>query len=267
MTSRIASELPASELLGRMTLHQPYLSGPVTVSVVVPVRNEAGNILPLIEEIRAALAGEECEIIYVDDGSTDETPTLLSQARHLYPELRILRHRDSCGQSAAIRTGILAAQGSIIATLDGDGQNDPADLPKLLAAYRDPQGPPSRRMVSGHRVKRQDTEIRRISSRVANGIRRKLLGDDTPDTGCGLKVFAREAFLRLPYFDHMHRFLPALIQREGFSVAVVPVNHRPRLRGTSKYGIGNRLWVSIVDLFGVIWLQRRMRRPNVSVED
>jgi dolichol-phosphate mannosyltransferase len=265
--SHTASELPSSEHVGRMTPTQARLDGLETVSVVVPVRNEADNILPLIEEIRAALVGEDYEIIYVDDGSTDSTPAVLAKGRARYPELRSLRHSESCGQSAAIRTGVLAASGSIIATLDGDGQNDPADLPKLLAVYRDPQASPNQRMIAGNRVKRQDTQIRRTSSRVANAIRRGLLADDTPDTGCGLKVFSRDAFLRLPYFDHMHRFLPALIQREGFAVAVAPVNHRPRLRGTSKYGIGNRLWVSIVDLFGVMWLQRRMRRPDIVVED
>ena len=267
MTSPSAIDSPVPELPGRRVPADRRLGGAASISVVVPVRNESDNIMPLIEEIRAALAGEAYEILYVDDGSTDATLAALRQAKSLYPELRILRHESSCGQSAAIRTGIEAALGGIIATLDGDGQNDPADVPKLIAAYRDPAAPRHRRMIAGHRINRQDTEVRRLSSRVANGVRRKLLGDNTPDTGCGLKVFSRDAFLRLPYFDHMHRFLPALMQREGFSIAVVPVNHRPRVRGTSKYGIANRLWVSIVDLFGVMWLQRRMRRPVVSTEE
>lgn len=267
MISMTATKMPASAAPDSPSAPPQDSEGAINLSIVVPVRNEAGNILPLVEEIRAALADQRFEIVYVDDGSDDGTATALAEARALYPEFRSLRHARSCGQSAAIRTGILASRGTLIVTLDGDGQNDPADIPKLLAAYHDPGAPGGRRMVSGHRVSRQDTGSRRIASKLANAVRRQLLRDGTPDTGCGLKVFSREAFLRLPYFDHMHRFLPALIQREGFSVAVVPVNHRPRLRGRSKYGIAQRLWVSLFDILGVAWLQRRMRRPEITIED
>ena len=231
----------------------------------MPVKNEAGNIMPLIAEIRAALAGGPgFEIVYVDDGSTDETPGQLAAARLVAPELRVVTHRMSCGQSAALRTGVMNAKGTLIATLDGDGQNDPADLPRLIAEFLNPASAIELGMIAGQRVKRNDTLIRRWSSRIANKVRASMLKDDTPDTGCGLKLFAREAFLRLPYFDHMHRFLPALMKREGYVVGLEAVGHRPRLSGRSKYGINNRLWVGIVDLFGVYWLQRRMRRPVLA---
>jgi dolichol-phosphate mannosyltransferase len=180
-----------------------------------------------------------------------------------FPRLRVLRHGRSCGQSAALRSGIRAARGKWIATLDGDGQNDPADLPALLRAGRE-QGLGERWLIAGWRAKRQDSWLRKLSSKVANGVRRRLLRDATPDTGCGLKLFPRALFLELPYFDHMHRFLPALVLRAGGRVESVPVNHRPRHQGTSKYGVHNRLWVGIVDLFGVMWLQRRARLPEVS---
>jgi dolichol-phosphate mannosyltransferase len=238
------------------------LSAAPEVSVVVPVRNEEDNIASLIAEIRTALAGgPRYEIVYVDDGSTDGTPLRLAEVVVRVPELRVLTHAASCGQSAAVRTGVMAARGRAIATLDGDGQNDPADLPRLIAAFLNPASAAELGMVAGQRLKRRDSAVKRWSSRIANRVRAAMLGDDTPDTGCGLKVFAREAFLRLPYFDHMHRFLPALMRREGYVVGLEPVNHRPRLHGRSKYGINNRLWVGIVDLFGVYWLQRRMRRP------
>lgn len=235
------------------------------LSVVIPVRNEAENILPLLDEIHTALEGRgEFEVVYVDDGSTDETPRILAEAQGRYPRLRVLAHEESCGQSAAVVTGFRAARGEWIATLDGDGQNDPADIPKLLAA-RDGAGHPGNlQLVAGYRKKRQDTWLKRISSRVANGVRSRLLGDATPDTGCGLKLILRSAVLELPVFDHMHRFLPALIQRNGGRTISVEVNHRPRTRGTSNYGMFDRLWVGIVDLFGVMWLQRRLRRPRVS---
>jgi dolichol-phosphate mannosyltransferase len=237
---------------------------PVVVSVVVPVRNEVDNILPLLAEIHDALApGPAYEIIYVDDGSSDGTATRLREAAALTPALRILSHAASCGQSAALRTGVMAARGRVIATLDGDGQNDPADLPRLVAAFLNPASTAALGLIAGQRVRRRDSAVKRWSSRIANRVRSAMLGDDTPDTGCGLKVFAREAFLRLPYFDHMHRFLPALMRREGFVIGLEPVNHRPRIHGRSKYGINNRLWVGIVDLFGVYWLQQRMRRPTL----
>jgi dolichol-phosphate mannosyltransferase len=238
------------------------------LSVVIPVRNEAENILPLLAEIHAALEPRgEFEVIYVDDGSTDETPRVLAEAQGRYPRLRVLAHAASCGQSAALVTGFRAARGEWIATLDGDGQNDPADIPKLLQARDAAAGGGASQplqLVAGYRRKRRDTWLKRFSSRVANGVRSRLLGDATPDTGCGLKLILREAVLELPVFDHMHRFLPALVQRNGGRTISVEVNHRPRTRGRSNYGMFDRLWVGIVDLFGVMWLQRRSRRPRVS---
>ena len=234
------------------------------LSIVVPVRNEQDNILPLLEEIHAALENlAEFEVIYVDDGSTDATPALLAEAMQRYPRLRALAHRESCGQSTALMTGFRAARGEWIATLDGDGQNDPADIPRLLKV-RDGVQAANLQLVAGYRRKRQDNWLKRISSRVANGVRSRLLGDATPDTGCGLKLIQRAACMELPYFDHMHRFLPALIQRGGGATISVEVNHRPRTRGISNYGMFDRLWVGIVDLFGVMWLKRRSRRPAVS---
>ncbi|HEY6966726.1 MAG TPA: glycosyltransferase family 2 protein [Burkholderiales bacterium] len=233
------------------------------LSIVVPVRNEQDNILPLLEEIHAALPGQaDFEVIYVDDGSTDATPARLAEAMTRYPRLRVLAHRSSCGQSAALMTGFRAARGEWIATLDGDGQNDPADIPSLAAARAG--APANLQLVAGYRKTRRDTWLKRISSRVANGVRSRLLGDATPDTGCGLKLILRSACLELPYFDHMHRFLPALVQRNGGATVSVEVNHRPRSRGVSNYGLFDRLWVGIVDLCGVLWLKRRMRRPAVS---
>lgn len=235
------------------------------VSVVVPVKNEADNILPLVEEIHAALDGRaDFELIYVDDGSTDPTPQRLAEAGARFPRLRVLRHRRSCGQSTALATAVRAARHPWIATLDGDCQNDPADIPALLAAVSPGQRTPGLELVAGWRNKRHDSGLRRLSSRIANGVRAAALGDRTPDTGCGLKVFARDTFLRLPFFDHLHRFLPALFLREGAQVVSVPVNHRPRTQGRSKYGVHNRLWVGIVDLLGVMWLQRRMTHPEVE---
>jgi dolichol-phosphate mannosyltransferase len=233
----------------------------VQLSVVVPVRNEAENILPLVEEIHAALKDRlEFEVVYVDDGSSDATPARLAEALARFPRLRVLAHAKSCGQSAALMTGVRAARGEWIATLDGDGQNDPADIPKLLA-MRD--GSANVSLVSGYRKKRQDSAVKRLASRIANGVRSSLLGDATPDTGCGLKLIRRATWLELPFFDHMHRFLPALVQRAGGATLMVEVNHRPRTRGRSNYGVLDRLWVGIVDLFGVLWLKRRAARPEV----
>ena len=238
---------------------------PVQLSIVVPVRNEAENILPLLAEIHAALENQgEFEVVYVDDGSGDATPQRLAEAMQRYPRLRVLAHRVSCGQSAALMTGIRAARGEWIATLDGDGQNDPADIPKLLAA-RDAVGQPANlQLVAGYRKTRRDSRIKRISSRIANGVRSRMLGDATPDTGCGLKLIARRTCLELPFFDHMHRFLPALVQRNGGATLSVEVSHRPRTRGRSNYGLFDRLWVGIADLLGVMWLKRRARRPEAS---
>ena len=234
------------------------------LSVVIPVKNEADNIAPLVAEIHTALDGLLAyEIVYVDDGSEDATAAEILRLAGPAAPLRLLRHAHSCGQSAAIRTGVKAAEGVWIATLDGDGQNDPADLPRLWRLMRESTGGNAMLLIAGHRQKRQDSWTRRYASRIANGVRRRLLRDDTPDTGCGLKLFPRALYLDLPYFDHMHRFLPALVLREGGTVRSVPVNHRPRRRGVSKYGVLDRLWVGIVDLCGVVWLRRRMARPDL----
>jgi len=238
------------------------------LSVVVPARDEAPNIVPLVGEIRRALEGRfDYEIICVDDGSEDRLPDALRAARAAAGvRLRVLRHERSCGQSTAVWNGVQAAGGELIATLDGDGQNDPADIPRLVTALLLNE-PEDVRLVIGHRTRRNDSVVRLLSSRIANGVRGSLLGDQTPDTGCGLKVFRREVFLALPYFDHMHRFLPALIRRQGGRVLSVPVNHRSRTCGRSKYGIQNRLWAGIVDLIGVAWLLRRERRPAAVLEE
>jgi dolichol-phosphate mannosyltransferase len=233
------------------------------LSVVVPVHNEAENITPLIQEIEAALTNYvNFEIVYINDGSKDETAKLLAEARVHHPNLRVITHAQSCGQSTALRTGIKAAKGDWVATLDGDGQNDPADIKKMIAALENGVD-----LIGGNRRHaRRDSWIKRISSIIANTVRSKLLNDSTPDTGCGLKLFKREVFLDLPYFDHMHRFLPALIQRRGGRVISVPVNHRAREHGVSKYGTIDRLLVGIVDLVGVLWLLRRSKRPVVTEE-
>jgi len=229
------------------------------LSVVVPVHNERDNIVPLLSEIAAALRGRcDFEIVYVDDCSRDDTLSVMTAAKTQFPELRILRHLSQSGQSTAVRTGVKAARGAWIATLDGDGQNDPADIPKLLA-MRD-ESPPAIKLFAGWRVNRQDSGSKRWASKWANAIRSRLLRDDTPDTGCGIKLFERAAFLDLPYFDHMHRYLPALMQRAGWQVRSVPVNHRPRGSGSSKYNNLNRALVGIADLRGVAWLIKRSKR-------
>ncbi len=236
------------------------------ISIVVPVYNEADNINSLIAEIVAAMSQAEAyEIIYVDDGSNDDTAAVLKQALQDIKALRVIRHRQSCGQSAAIHTGVKAASYPYIATLDGDGQNDPADIPHLyqvLMQQRKTSG--NLWMVAGWRNKRHDSAWRLFSSKLANAVRSSLLGDNTPDTGCGLKVFLRDEFLGLPYFDHMHRFLPALILRAGGQVISEPVNHRARAHGYSKYGTLDRLWVGISDILGVIWLQKRAKLPEAN---
>ena len=238
----------------------------IEVSVVVPVCNERENVLPLAREIAAALADRRHETIFVDDGSTDGTAEAVRAARaDGLPGVRLIRHAVRSGQSAAVATGVRAARAPWIATLDGDGQNDPADIPKLLETLRR-RGSSRLRLVMGNRTTRRDTPLRRLSSRVANGVRGGLLRDGTPDTGCGIKVFDRAVFMDMPRFDHMHRFMPALFQREGYEVVSVPVNHRERTRGKSKYGLHNRLWVGIVDLFGVMWLIRRSS-PRVRIEE
>jgi len=246
-----------------VTQPSPSSSRPETgetplLSVIVPVLNEADNIAPLIAEIEAALS-DVCafEILYIDDASTDRTPEILKELKATRPYLRVIRHARTSGQSAGLRNGVLAARGELIATLDGDGQNDPADIPKLLRKYRETATGEQPVMVTGHRVNRRDTASKRWASKYANKIRRLLLKDDNPDTGCSLKLYARETFLRFPYFDHMHRFLPALAKRENCAVHVVPVNHRHRQHGQSKYSNFGRALVGVPDLLGVAWLLRR----------
>ncbi len=251
-----------------MTSSNPIAPAPgLDVSVVIPVCNEQDNVLPLAREIHAALEGRyRYETIFVDDGSTDGTAEAVRAARRDgMPEIRLIRHSVRSGQSAAVATGVREARAPWIATLDGDGQNDPADIPNLLDAARTAASP-RLRLVMGNRTTRRDTWLRRLSSRVANGVRGGMLKDGTPDTGCGIKVFDRAVFMDMPRFNHMHRFMPALYQREGYEVVSVPVNHRERTRGKSKYGLHNRLWVGIVDLFGVMWLIRRAS-PRIRIEE
>ena len=234
-----------------------------TVSVVVPVRNEAANIAPLVAEIATALAGRRFEVVYVNDGSTDGTAAELKRLQALHPWLRQIRHAASCGQSAALRSGVRAARGTIVATLDGDGQNDPAFLPKLVDALE--AGAPRIGLVAGQRVGRKDTGFKKFQSRIANTVRGAILRDGTRDSGCGLKAFRRDVALALPYFDALHRFMPALVRREGYDIGYVDVVDRPRWHGASNYGMWDRLWVGILDLCGVWWLIRRRRRvPEAS---
>ncbi len=230
------------------------------ISVVVPVHDEAGAAVPLAREIAQAFAGRAFEMIFVDDASRDETRAELQAAMKDLPQLRLLAHTDNAGQSRAIRSGVLAARGSIIVTLDGDGQNPPADAPRLVDALL--AAPDTVAMVGGVRARRQDSQSKRRASVWANRIRRHLLGDDAADTGCGLKAFRREAFLRLPYFDHIHRYLPALMIREGFENRYLDVDHRHRETGRSKYTNWGRLKASLSDLVGVMWLKSRARQPG-----
>ncbi|MDD2049396.1 glycosyltransferase family 2 protein [Pseudomonas putida] len=240
----------------------------ISLSVLIPAKNEAANLPGLLKEIRSALQGEAYEIIVVDDGSTDGSLKLLGELmRGEMPELRLLEHKRSLGQSTSIYHAAQAARGTWLATLDGDGQNDPADIPGMLALARTRQeGDDAVQLIAGHRVNRKDTASKRWASRFANGLRRRLLKDATPDTGCGLKLIDRKAFLALPYFDHMHRYIPALIQRHNGRMLVHPVNHRHRQAGVSKYGNLDRALVGIVDLFGVWWLIRRTRL-NVTAQE
>jgi dolichol-phosphate mannosyltransferase len=236
------------------------------LSIVIPARNEAPNVAPLVAEIRAALDGvADYEIIYVDDGSSDDTAATV-RAAMAAGRVRLVRHARSCGQSAAVRSGVIAARAQWIATLDADGQNDPADVRKLWELAR--STPNSERLLlAGYRQKRRDTAVKRVSSRIANAVRAGMLKDRTPDTGCGLKLLKRDLYLALPFFDHNHRFLPALVLREGGSVQSVAVNHRPRQRGQSNYGTLDRLFVGIVDLFGVMWLQHRAKVPVLLADE
>lgn len=236
------------------------------VSVVVPVRNEAGNIALLVAEIAKALQGHWAfEIVYVNDGSTDGTDAELKRLMALHPFLRRVRHKQSCGQSSAVRTGVGASRGAIVATIDGDGQNDPAFIPAMLKALE--SGAPRVGLIAGQRVGRKSGGFKKLQSRIANGVRGFVLRDGTRDTGCGLKAFRREVFLNLPYFDGLHRFLPALVRRDGYDIGYVDVVDRPRASGVSNYGLWDRLWVGILDLAGVWWLIRRKKRVPELMED
>jgi dolichol-phosphate mannosyltransferase len=238
------------------------------LSVVVPVFNERDNVTPLINEIvtalrgHALLKGEAFEIVYVDDCSRDDTLDVLKALKTEVPELRVIKHISQSGQSTAVRSGVKQARGAWIATLDGDGQNDPADIPKLLAERE--KAAANVKLFAGWRVHRKDTGSKRWASKFANAIRSRMLQDATPDTGCGIKLFERDAFLDLPYFNHMHRYLPALMQRAGWKTISVPVNHRHRASGVSKYNNLNRALVGLRDLRGVAWLIARSKRTAVE---
>lgn len=249
-----------------MSDHSPAPGAPAPdVSIVVPVRNEQDNVAPLIAEIAKALDGRwDYEIVYVNDGSTDATAERLAAEMQVRKNLRQIKHAASSGQSAAVRTGVRAARGRIVATLDGDGQNNPAFLPELLTAIE--KGGERIGLAAGQRVGRQDTGFKKFQSRTANGIRNAILHDGTRDTGCGLKAFRRDVFLALPYFDGLHRFLPALVHREGFDIVYVDVIDRPRHSGVSNYGFFDRLWIGIMDLAGVWWLIRRKKSTPVATE-
>jgi dolichol-phosphate mannosyltransferase len=236
---------------------------PPDVSIVVPVKNEAGNIAPLIAEIAAAMRNRSFEIIYVNDGSSDNTQGELTALMATRPWLRQIKHASSCGQSAAVRTGAAFARAPVVVTLDGDGQNDPAFIPEMLDVLA--AGAPRVGLVAGQRVGRKSSGFKTLQSRIANAVRGAVLRDGTRDTGCGLKAFRRDLFMSLPYFDGLHRFLPALVGREGYDIGYVDVVDRPRRQGVSNYGMWDRLWVGILDLAGVWWLIRRKRRvPDVS---
>src|SRR6266436_1836947 len=233
------------------------------VSVVVPVRNEAGNVAPLVAEIAAALAGRAFEIVYVNDGSSDGTEAELIALMRERPYLRQIKHKVSCGQSSAVRSGVAAARARVCVTLDGDGQNDPKFLAPLIDALA--QGGARVGLAAGQRLGRKATGFKKFQSRIANGVRGAILRDGTRDSGCGLKVFRREAFLALPYLDALHRFLPALFRRDGYTIGYVDVIDRPRHSGKSNYGLWDRLWVGILDLAGVWWLIRRRKKvPQAS---
>jgi dolichol-phosphate mannosyltransferase len=232
---------------------------PLDISVVVPVHNESGAVETLVREIAAAMDGFAYEMIFVDDASKDDTHAKLVALKAQFPALRVLANRKNAGQSRAIMNGVLAARGPVIGTLDGDGQNDPADLPKMLVQLNRPDAPSALAFVGGRRLKRQDSQAKKVASRWANKIRQALLKDGSDDSGCGIKVVKRDVFLRLPYFDHMHRYMPALVQREGALAEFVEVHHRHRETGASKYTNLGRLWAALSDLGGVIWLRTRRR--------
>lgn len=244
----------------------PDLSQSIEFSVVVPVHDEAGNAAALAREIAAALDGRSYEMIFVDDASRDDTRAELAALKPEMPNLRLIGHRKNCGQSRAVRTGVQFARAAIVGTLDGDGQNDPADLPRLLAKLTRAEASTDLGMVAGKRAKRRDSWSKRMASRIANTVRKAALKDGADDSGSGIKVFKREAFLNLPYFDHMHRYMPALMLREGYAVEFLEVNHRPRGAGRSKYTNLGRLAANMSDLFGVMWLRSRARPPGGADE-
>jgi len=232
------------------------------VSIVVPVKDEGDNVAPLVEEIAAAMAERwSFEVVYVNDGSTDTTEIELKRLMAERRWLRQIKHANACGQSAAVRTGVAAARAPLVVTLDGDGQNDPSFIPALVRSLE--QASPRTGLIAGQRVGRRASRFKQFQSRIANGVRAAILEDGTRDTGCGLKAFRREVFLALPYFDGLHRFLPALVRRDGYDVGYVDVIDRPRRHGRSHYGMHDRLWIGILDLFGVWWLIRRRRRGRV----
>lgn len=235
-------------------------------SVCVPMHNESGNAAQLISEIAAALDGRAFEMVIVDDASTDDTRAVLAELKQDYPQLRVLSHRQNAGQSRALRSAIRAAKAPVVGTLDGDGQNDPADLPDLYRSLTRAEAPSDLQMVMGRRASRKDSAWKKFGSRFANNIRRRMLRDDCDDSGCGIKVMKRDAFLSLPYFDHMHRYMPALMNAEGYKVEFMDVNHRERGAGQSKYTNFGRLWAALSDLRGVMWLIRRRRNPGGADE-
>ncbi len=247
-----------------MLANLPPIHHDLEVSVVIPCKNERDNLSFLIDEVGNALEGRAFELIIVDDGSTDSTDQLLKEFAQTRPWLRHLRHEQSCGQSNAVRTGLLFAKGEFVATLDGDGQNDPAFFPQMIDALK--EAGTDHALAAGQRMKRTDGTIKMYSSRIANAIRQSMLKDDTRDSGCGLKVIRRQVFLNLPFFESWHRFLPALVVREGLKVVHIDVVDRGRSHGTSKYGIFDRLWVGIPDLFGVLWLRKRRKKIPMITE-
>jgi dolichol-phosphate mannosyltransferase len=257
--------MPDHILSGAEVALAPVAADRIEVSVVIPALNEADNLPTLIGEVVAALEGRyRYEVVVVDDGSTDGTPAVLASLKAGNCHIVSLRHRQPCGQSAAMLSGIRRARGMIAVTLDGDGQNDPADIPRLVETLQ--HAGQQIGLVAGRRKRRQDSFVKRLSSRFANGLRRRLLGDGVADTGCGIRAVWRNLYLELPYFDHMHRFLPALVQREGRDVVSVDVNHRPRSHGRSKYGTIDRALAGILDLAGVMWLQHRRNRARLYAE-
>ncbi len=238
---------------------------PLPLTVLVPVYNEAGNVAPLKREVEAALAGRVAyELLFVDDGSSDTTLDELKALKKADPAMRVVVHGERCGKSAALVTGMRAARGIWVQTLDGDLQDDPADILPALAQAMRQDAPVRLGIVAGQRKKRNDGRLKSLSSKIANRVRKRLLNDGTSDTGCGFKLMRREAFADVAFFDGMHRFLPALMRRGGWEIETMPVNNRPRAAGTSKYGIWGRFWVGLFDLWGVRWLNRRARFPQAT---